>query len=992
MREMAKFIQQLIIKFRNKFKTKQLVEIAGLREIYGQFYHQNFHPLKKYSQYLLKQQQTKLEYDLSDYLHHIRKYRFWYKDLTEPLKKRIAHDGITITNYNENFLVKHRKRYADFFAGKESGAKIGLNEEQINAILINEKNNILVAGPGSGKTRVIIERVAFYILKKQVPPEQILILTFNTSAAEEVKQRLHNIYNIDDVEIRTFHSLGLKLINQFYKTHNRSIKIESNSKRVIVQKINELMTNYFQFQLDYNSYFRNNLLRLDFAEYHKVSQQILDQQAAEKYNTIDGTLVKSIAERDIANFFIRNGITYEYETLADWCDQDESPVVEFYMVARLNLAKKSNLTLNNQATKRVYHPDFYLPDYDIYLEHWAISENGTPPEWFGGDPTEYASQRLWKRSQFLKYKKILWETNYLDWRTGKLELKLSKYCKKHAIPLNPISREDLLEQVGKVPEDMGILNDMIASYIQTAKNCGFNSRQFETKVYQNLGNLPAKDIIFFYLVMPIFNAYDALLDKNQKIDFDDMINHAFKFLKGMKEPSTFHQKYPGSDYSMVFVDEFQDISLQRYYLLQEIMRLNPDAHLFCVGDDWQAIYGFTGASNTFLTQYDTYFQHVELNFLQNNYRNVKSIINFGQGIIENTSDFLEKEFVPHNNSSKDAIFIKRLPLSDSSSPNSHQAVGRSTHLEYMELQADYVKNLIIKLTTTKKVPPQEIMVLSRFRFGLTQVKEMCEQEPTIPVALIKQGSVVKEGVRFYTVHKSKGLEADVVIILNVNKGKYGFPSEIETSVNYRFINDTLPNEEDEEARLFYVGLTRARYRVYLITKTGKESAFIGKKPNPLEVLYRAAPRGHGNGFVVIDTEGEQSSFFSNQVFLKILLPNNESAELRIPRSAITIYENENQAHPDLKHFLIQRWWLEKQLGINNLSLRSTKSHQFKFPEKSQLAEIRSKYPNAYKKWSYQDDLLLTKKFQQGATVIELCRFFQRQRGAIRFRLRKLGLQ
>lgn len=84
-------------------------------------------------------------------------------------------------------------------------------------------------------------------------------------------------------------------------------------------------------------------------------------------------------------------------------------------------------------------------------------------------------------------------------------------------------------------------------------------------------------------------------------------------------------------------------------------------------------------------------------------------------------------------------------------------------------------------------------------------------------------------VSFRTVHASKGLEADYVILPNVSSGTYGFPSEVvDDPVLALAMTEADPYPHAEERRLFYVALTRARRHVTMIGVQGRESSFVSE--------------------------------------------------------------------------------------------------------------------------------------------------------------------
>lgn len=144
-------------------------------------------------------------------------YLFWdfklksnLKDNFEKLRK---YEG-SIEVYNQNFVIQKKKEYKDLFKKGD----LTLDDDQQSAIITDDKHNLVVAGAGSGKTEVLITRIAYLIKRKsdKVKPERILALAFQDKAREEMKERLKKRYDID-VEIRTFHSLGKKIIEDVSK-------------------------------------------------------------------------------------------------------------------------------------------------------------------------------------------------------------------------------------------------------------------------------------------------------------------------------------------------------------------------------------------------------------------------------------------------------------------------------------------------------------------------------------------------------------------------------------------------------------------------------------------------------------------------------------------------------------------------------------------------------------------------------------------------------
>ncbi|MCF8230977.1 MAG: UvrD-helicase domain-containing protein [Bacteroidales bacterium] len=85
----------------------------------------------------------------------------------------------------------------------------GLNPQQKAAAMHSQGPALVIAGPGTGKTRVLTSRIEYLVTKKEINPENILALTFANKAAEEIRERMEGKLN-QPVKAYTFHSFGLE--------------------------------------------------------------------------------------------------------------------------------------------------------------------------------------------------------------------------------------------------------------------------------------------------------------------------------------------------------------------------------------------------------------------------------------------------------------------------------------------------------------------------------------------------------------------------------------------------------------------------------------------------------------------------------------------------------------------------------------------------------------------------------------------------------------
>jgi len=306
------------------------------------------------------------------------------------------------------------------------------------------------------------------------------------------------------------------------------------------------------------------------------------------------------------------------------------------------------------------------------------------------------------------------------------------------------------------------------------------------------------------------------LRRSEKIDFEDMINNAFNELDNNKD-------LYADMFDQILIDEYQDMSAQRYGLIKKLLDRNSKCKLFCVGDDWQSIMAFSGSNLEFFVNFERYFENPAITKISTNYRSARSIVDAGADLIKcNTSCQIHKPTLSNRKEIK--------PIRVLISP--HRREFEMNY--YRDTTEDCLDRIDEYLSRGYK--PREILVLSRYmrtkvarghKF-LSIVKTFREKakENGIPIAC--DNVEARNKIRLLTVHKSKGLEAKVVFILNVIKDTYGFPCEIEDSSIFEPARENYPpqDQKEEERRLFYVAMTRAMEDLYIYTWKPARSEFL----------------------------------------------------------------------------------------------------------------------------------------------------------------------
>lgn len=320
----------------------------------------------------------------------------------------------------------------------------------------------------------------------------------------------------------------------------------------------------------------------------------------------------------------------------------------------------------------------------------------------------------------------------------------------------------------------------IAQFIRLFKA----NQKEESLLYSFLQKVFSKQEYQFLInVIVIWNLYKQELQSQKEIDFDDMILEAITYLK--ENEIFLHYRY-------IIIDEYQDTSLLRCKLIQTLIT-KTNAKIMAVGDDFQSIYRFSGCDLNIFLNFQNYFPNPDILFITNTYRNSQELIDIAGAFIMKNKSQIKKEL--HSNKN----FYKPIKL------------------VYYEDQKNTFLKLLTYLSQSNK---KKILVLGRNRKDINPLLS--------PSITFQNNKYYYKNVEFQymTVHQSKGLEEECVILIHLENSTMGFPNKLEEDSIFRLLQSNENFAYEEERRLFYVALTRTKNENYLLIPTKNESIFV----------------------------------------------------------------------------------------------------------------------------------------------------------------------
>ena len=711
-----------------------------------------------------------------------------YNEVMKTNPKAIPKE-FSLDDYNEKVLnegvIKYQSYFKDLYKGIDDN--IVLDDEQIKVILSDEDYALVLAGAGTGKTTTIAAKVKYLVDILKVDPKKILVMSYTKKATEELERRIVIDFNIPAV-VTTFHSLGLMHIREIFHNH-KCLVVDDNLKDEIfyeyfkekifkdkksVKEITEIFKNVNDnntllsrhFLLNYAKYatydeylekYKEDMLK-EVKDVKEVIQRKIDKLLnLDDPITIKNELVKSKGEALIANYLFMNGIDYQYEKVYKELMED----------------------------KRVLKPDFTLElaGEEIYIEYFGLSN------YKKDELARYDKIRKMKEDYHLKHHNKFIKLDYVP-NENMLE-KLENELKNLGFTFKPKTDKEIffkLLDANPLSQIYGLKN-YFYKIIDTIKSSS-KRMYYQGVVKDYLDKLDDDDKRLktrqFYYLNDFYLYYQKKLYGSFEyyFDFSDMIYYANLYIDLVGRNNNL-------EFSHIIIDEYQDISEERYEFARSIAN-RSGAKVMAYGDDWQAIYSFAGSKIKYIYEFKSYFNNAKIFNITHTYRNSQKLINYSGKFIMKNKKQINKNLV-----------------SDKENKRPIRFVTFTSGTEYETL-----KKLLLAIH--KSNPDHNVLILARNN----QMIERCYDDPLFKdeigtkIEFVGYEDMQIDGM---TIHKSKGLTKDEVIVIGLNEFfPHGNYSEFWLEALFKESPLAEPIAYAEERRLFYVALTRTKNNVYLL--------------------------------------------------------------------------------------------------------------------------------------------------------------------------------
>ena len=809
-----------------------------------------------------------------------------------------------------------------------------LDDEQAGIVLDNHKNTIVTARAGSGKTHTLVAKIVYLVAKKGVDPKQIMALGFNKGPQDDFQKRLANV-RIDGIPIingnhkiaRTFHSFAYDIAN---------------------------IPGDILFDIDQNSYIENivntivdprhiyDYIRDDSHEPKREDyENDVDYYAAVKYmryDTLSGETVKSRGEKIISDYLFEHGIANTYEA---------------FSLFPSKLEKYAKTESDAQRLKQVdkITPDFCIETNDrkILWEHWGIRGDETDDEidqinesGFVGQYSDYYAKKEFKEwfyskewldedkiqspeakqdkylSVFIKCDSKIIATNYIKGiERKKFEDIIRDKLSSFSINNEKLPQEALISRFRDSQENMASTVSRVTQFIQRAEQQFPGNYNGLRRECERIDDAQVKK--FYKVALASYGYYideltadptrgpRGLIDKQftDKIYTDDYAMLMARAAERIRDGENGKQ-ITIEEIKYLFLDEYQDFSLLFHNLVKAIQLRNPSLKLLAVGDDWQAINSYAGASLEYFEQFESYFpENCARLRISANRRSEKSIVEIANLFMKNSLGDDSGSSAIKNDTSNDVLNNCTLSEIRNFWEDGKHA-EKNNQQKYNLLLAEIINSnkgktfKILNRTNDVKFDEYDRESLKKFERDFKQKYRKMLADVDID-----------NDVDFLSVNSSKGLESDIVVILETDMGR--FPIFHPDNYLYKVFGESEQKALDEQKRLFYVALTRAKEKLYIVHKNGYVCTAQDKSGDFLKFLeINEIPRYSKPSFLPMEQQiidGHRDSFRATSIKI---VPNRYN-----PNNVDIIAETTN-------HDIVRQWNAFSDGGCANQLRRLSK--------------------------------------------------------------------
>ena len=674
----------------------------------------------------------------------------------------------------KSLLSKHKDLFDHLFLNP-------LTQEQRLCIVDDSYRTLVIASAGSGKTTTLIGKYVFLLKEGLASPKEILVLAFNKAIEQELKEKIKKLVSGGtSPEVYTFHGFGLELLNKAEGRKRVDVLAESSSDGLldtanVLGIIDRAKSRYPKIE-EWISEFRAE------CPYHQVEEFARDER---EYN-------EAVASYPYKRESFRSGAEFRAQRIPSldskyWVrSQQELAIINSLIIRGVKVEYE------RPHPEGVITPDFYYPEIDLWHEHFAIRRDGSSP--FPGYAETYRQKKKFYEERGGDF---LFTYSY-EYYEGTVLEKIFRKLGEKGIYYDPPPKEYIERRLEELYSDDTYT--LIARCIKLAKANDLSLGGLSVRL-DSLRDR-TRSGLFKRFFLPVLETYEEILRGNGTIDFEDMILGPIRHLGGTERETLLPERY-----KYVLVDEFQDISESRKNFLARI--LAPDSRLFAVGDDWQSIYRFTGSNSMVMKE----FVESESPLVDEDGTSGQGARSFKPRICRIQETFrtcrpisdVASEFIQKNPAQIRKSVRSRSP--DDNTP----AVNICSVDRYDNENLKRVLDIIPESDKSKG-----IFILGRKN---REIEAVSPRDLTV----YRDDLKISKG----TIHKSKGLEDDIVIVVGMDSGMKGFPNHGgEDPLISVFLPPGDGYANSEERRVMYVAMTRAREKIFLVSQSVQSSSFI----------------------------------------------------------------------------------------------------------------------------------------------------------------------